>query len=168
MTPAGDGNGATHATDGWQNFRMSRRRFLVRWVSWFALAALLLRAATPLLATGAAQLRGVDVGSVCPVVGVVLPDSLHTAHSGHGHHAVDPAQPIDPEDHAPGSGATHDGDRCAITALAEFAGFPAGLFAVAGDDRPDAASRVEHGCADWADGSAMWVAGHKQGPPSLA
>jgi hypothetical protein len=147
---------------------MSRRQLLVRWVCWIALAALLLRGAMPLLATGAAHLQGVDVGSVCPVVGVVLPEPFRDAHAGHGHHAVDPAEPVDAGEHAPGSGATHEGDRCAITALAEFAGWHAELVAVAGHQQPTVVSSVEQRRPDWADGSAMWVAGHKQGPPSSA
>lgn len=144
---------------------MSRRSHWIRLASWLAVSAILLRAAVPLLAVGAAQWRGVAVGSVCTVYGVVLSRSGGGAHAGHAHgHADHPGQ----GDHSPGSEEAHTGDHCALTALAELGVSDAPAVRVPFDGRyalDAAATAASH---PWGDASATWVARRKQGPPSEA
>jgi len=59
-----------------------------------------------MLAVGAAQLRGVAVGSVCTVYGVVLPDSSGGAHAGHTHPYAEHAGH---DGQTPGSDEAHAG-----------------------------------------------------------
>ena len=73
---------------------MSRLSRSSRIALWAAIFSLLLKAAVPLLAATAAELRGVPVASVCAIYGVAMPalsgvggDAAHGGQSGHAEHA---------------------------------------------------------------------------------
>jgi hypothetical protein len=158
---------------------------------WAAVFSLLLKAAVPLLAATAADLRGVPVASVCANYGVAMPARSgggHAAHAGHGGHAehvaqaahqaqTEPRAALHADAGAAGS-AAHDGDpshaedthgagHCALSALAALA---------VSDPAPTVAPRVRDAEADHAptravafhDASAAWIAGLKHGPPAAA
>ena len=70
--------------------RLSRSSHIALWAAIFSL---LLKAAVPLLAATAAELRGVPVASVCAIYGVAMPalgggggGAAHGAHVGHIEH----------------------------------------------------------------------------------
>ena len=89
---------------------MRFRSLASRLALWAAVCALVLRAGMPMLSVAAAHLRGVPVGEVCEVYGVVLPNMSAQQMPGHAHHAGHPQ-------HHPDSSADHDCDHCALTAL---------------------------------------------------
>ena len=147
----------------WQNPAMSRRSWLSRFALWAAVGALLLKAAVPLLAAGAAQMRGVPVAEVCTVYGVALPAASHKPHA---HHAQHHAEHSGHEDRGSHSDESHSGDHCALTALAalalpDIATTTVAQAATAVADRPPAPWTALH------DACALWVARLKHGPPAL-
>jgi hypothetical protein len=151
---------------------MSRRpSTLIRFVSWLAVTAMLLRVAVPMLAVGVAQLRGVAVGSVCAVYGVVLPDSTGGAYASHGHHHAEHAEHASHDGHdghTPGSQETHSGDHCALTALAELGVSRAPMFGAATEGRHAIGELAPSAPPAWGDASATWAARRKQGPLAIA
>jgi len=129
--------------------------------------ALLLKAAVPMFAAGAAQMRGVPVAEVCTVYGVALPGpsgSGRSEHAGHAHHH---AEHSGHEDHSKHSAAAHSGDHCALTALAALAvpdtAMPAVTPAHAVVFQLPSAT-----CTGFRDGCAAWAARLEHGPPALA
>jgi hypothetical protein len=131
-----------------------RRSARWRWGLWVALLALLLRAAVPMLAVGAAHARDVAVGSVCTVYGTVLPTAATDEAARHG----------------TGTDGANTGDHCALAALAELAAGagPAGPAVAALHRHCAPAAPPRSGIGAWADAAAAWVAQRKQGPPALA
>src|SRR5262245_56844761 len=95
---------------------MPRRRGSIRALLWAFAATLLLKAAVPLLAAGAAHLQGVPVGSICGIYGVTRPgakaDPHAHHHANHGHES--------PAGDAPSHSGSHR-DHCALTGLAAMA-----------------------------------------------
>jgi len=141
---------------------MFRRTWSSRFALWAAVCALVLKAAVPMFAAGAAQMRGVPVAEVCTVYGVALPgaSSGEHAHHHHGEHSGH-------DDHSSHVSAQHSGDHCALTALAALAvvdiAMPAFSSVLA--EPPDVV--IEFGVA-FRDASAAWAARLKHGPPRLA
>ena len=138
------------------------------WSSRFALCAavcaLLLKSAVPMLAAGAAQMRGVPVAEVCAVYGVALPGASHEEHAGHTHHHADPSGHGGQGSH---SATAHIGDHCALTALAALAVPDQAALAVT----PSHAAVLHLAsakCTPFRDACATWAARLKQGPPALA
>jgi hypothetical protein len=121
---------------------------------------LLLKAAVPMLASGAAGLQGKPVGEICTVYGVVTvaDDAGHADDAGRaGHHG--PSHE---------SAAAHGGDHCALAGLAALAADDEAAPFVAPPVHPAPAPAPAYaGCAG-ADSCALWVARLKQGPPGSA
>jgi hypothetical protein len=142
------------------------------WRSWtvgWAVFALLLEAAVPMLASAAAHLQGVPVAQVCDVYGVrtALPDHPHhepAAHHESSHAGHDPPAPSEQGPHgAAGDAGTH----CALVAL--------GALAAGADPSPSPTVRGEAVRSPAApprvpghDATARWIARLKHGPPSPA
>lgn len=141
---------------------MSRCSWPSRIALWAAVGALLLKAAVPMLAAGAAQMRGVPVAEVCTVYGVALPSQ-----DPHAHHAHHNDERAGHEDHSSHSAASHGGDHCALTALAALA---------VPDVRPPEVTpalatvsvRIAERTIARRDASAAWAARLSHGPPRLA
>jgi hypothetical protein len=142
---------------------MARTSWSSRIVLWAAVCALVLKAAVPMLAAGAAGLRGVPVAQVCAVYGVTLPaDSA----GHHHHHAHGDAQHPGQDDHGSHSDAAHGSDHCALTALAALAVPDAPSLAVAAE--PTAPSHLAAARSIRVhDASALWAARLRHGPPVL-
>jgi hypothetical protein len=122
-----------------------------RWALWVFAAALLLKAAMPLLANASAQMQGKTLVEVCTVYGVSLVPL--------GGDGGEPSS-----DHAP----THGSDHCALTALTALATPESPTFdAVAATTREVAAPRA-HRTTPAPDACATWVARLQHGPPALA
>jgi len=149
---------------GWHNPTMPRWSPSSRFALWAAVCALLLKAAVPMLAAGAAQMRGVSVADVCTVYGVTLAGASHHEHAGHAHHHVDPSGD---DDHSSHSAAEHSGDHCALTALAALAVPDTAMPAVARAYSVPSEPRVETSDT-FRDACASWVAQLKHGPPVTA
>jgi hypothetical protein len=150
--------------------RMSRRSWSSRLALWAAGAALLLKAAVPMLAAAAAEARGVPVAEVCSVYGVALPGASHGGHGGHDEdahagHAHHHAEPSGHEDHSRHSTAAHSGDHCALTALAALA-VPETVMPAVMAARHVTADLPAAPCAGLRDACAAWVARLKHGPPA--
>jgi hypothetical protein len=148
----------------WQNAAMVRRYPLVpRWVLWFTVGALVLRAGMPWLAATAAQLRGVPVAQICSVNGVAPAHEPAWASQAleNGHQDTDQA----------GDGshpaAIHDQDRCALTSLGALAvpGTVVHIQTRCPCDNTLAAAELEFSIHD---ACAAWAAQRKQGPPARA
>ena len=135
-----------------------------RWALWLFAAALVLKAATPLLATASAELQGRAVVEVCTVYGMSMV-------SVDGDRSTDisgsvAGQGVPKPD---GNAAAHLDHQCPLTALAALA---------TADDLPplvalaNTRSMGQRGATATApaglDAPAAWVAGHKQGPPRPA
>jgi hypothetical protein len=122
-----------------------------RWALWVFAAALLLKAAMPLLASASAQMQGKTLVEVCTVYGVSL-----VPLGGAGHEP------------APDHGLAHGSDHCTLTALTALATpEPATLEVVAAPLHEVAAQR-EHPGSLAPDACAAWVARLRHGPPSFA
>ena len=132
---------------------------------WAAVLALLLKAAVPMFAAGAAHVRGVPVAEVCPVYGVALPSANAGEHAAHHHHAGHAGAPTDPSDHNQHDAAAHAGDHCALTALATFAPHEASplLFATPRASLPH--PRLQSSFDAIADAHAEWAARLQHAPP---
>ena len=142
-----------------------RRPWPTRFALWVAVCALVLKAAVPMFAAGAAGLRGVAVAEVCPVYGVALPGAQASqhAHHDHAHHGEHSGH----EDHSQHAATSHGGDHCALTALAALAVPDIAAPAIASPQRAATDLAIERGIA-WRDESATWAARLKHGPPSQA
>lgn len=130
-----------------------------------AVSAMLLRVAMPMLAAGVAHQRGVAVGSICSVYGVVAGDGSRSAPAGP---LTTDVAPPGPDGAAPAPEDAHAGHDCALTALTELvASYPPAFGAIPGADdcfvNPTSVVR-----SAWADASAAWIARRKQGPPQYA
>lgn len=141
---------------------MARRRGSFQALLWAFATTLVLKAAVPLLAAGAAHLQGVPVGSICGIYGVTLPGAKADPHAHHqGHHGH--ASPTgDTPSH---SGA--DREHCALTGLAAMAVPDLAAPPVA---RTTVATQLRHGteraCAS--DACAAWSARMQHPPPATA
>ncbi|NUZ06805.1 hypothetical protein [Piscinibacter koreensis] len=158
---------------------MSARSRSARLAWWLAIGVLLLKSAVPMVAVGAAHLRGVGVAAVCPVYGVALPAALSGAGDRHGSHdrtthghaahadhvAHDGGASGDPDEDAPAL-ALHDGDHCALTALAALATGAATGQPFAGTQRGAGPAVVPRAIVN-EDASAAWMARLEHGPPLL-
>ncbi len=144
---------------------MTRRAWPTSFALWAAVGALLLKSAVPLLAAGAAQMRGVTVADVCPLYGVAMPGAAGSGHAGHAHHHPAPAGH---DEHGSHSTDAHTGDHCALTALAALA-LP-DLAAPGVTPAPSAAPERRSGatCAARRDACATWAAQLEHGPPARA
>jgi hypothetical protein len=122
-----------------------------RWALWLFAAALLLKAAMPLLASASAQLQGKTLVEVCTVYGVSL-------------------VPLDAQGQEPESGdvSTHGSEHCALTALTALAApEPPMLSADPMPLRERSAPRAHPSCQAF-DACATWVARLKHGPPTVS
>ena len=144
---------------------MPRRRGSIRALLWAFAATLVLKAAVPLLAAGAAHLQGVPVGSICGIYGVTLPGAKADPHAHHhGHHAQHDGGASSGD--APSHSSSHR-DHCALTGLAAMA-VPTGvalpvLPTSAAAEPPYPSYRV---CAG--DACAAWAAQMQHPPPTWA
>jgi len=140
-----------------------RRNWLTRLAVWGAVGGLMLRAAVPLLASGAAQLRGVAVAEVCTVYGVAVGGASHDAHAGQPHH--DEQYPSRDQPSQPA--ATHASSHCALTSLAAMAVPDASTSAIS--EAGVAPSHFHRDCsAAIHDRCATWISRHEHGPPTPA
>ena len=123
-----------------------------RWALWLFAAALLLKAAMPMLASASAQVQGKTVVEICTVYGVSLV-------------ALDAQDPAPaPADHA----ADHTG-HCTLTALTALAAADPALLAVLFDvPAPPAAAPPAERSPREPDPSARWVARLHHAPPARA
>jgi hypothetical protein len=122
-----------------------------RWALWVFAAALLLKAAMPLLASASAHAQGKAVVEVCTVYGVSLV-------------ALDGQDPAPAPDHLADHGVQH----CALNALTALVEPPANAApAIRGPLPVEPAPRVQ-ATPLAPDASAAWVARLKHGPPALA
>ena len=143
------------------NSGMSRRSWSSRIALWAAICALLLKAAMPVLATGAAKAHNVPVADICSVYGVALrpvsdagPDQ-YTDHRDH-------------EDRGSHPGDQHASDHCVLTALgalAPHAGTPPRLWS---SNEPDVYQPSGTTCSPTHDACAVWAARMQHGPPAFA
>jgi hypothetical protein len=126
--------------------------------------ALLLKAAVPMLASGAALAQGKSVAEVCTVYGVATLSAQAAQHAHHMHHPHGEAGGGDHSQHA----ASHGGDHCALAGLAALAAAdePARLVLPPVHRRHD--PPVFSGLRETPDTCALWVARLKQGPPPAA
>jgi len=167
------------AAIGWQNPRMSRHPWSSRFTAWAVVCLLVLKAAVPMLAAGAAQARGIGVAEVCPIYGVALPfaSQRHDAHGDAGHAGVHAGageehpgigeEPLGLGDHGPHGHAAQPGDHCALAGLASLAATGAALPAVtpAGAAPPGSAASAG---VSFHDACAAWAARLRHGPPARA
>lgn len=122
------------------------------WWAWVAVAALLLKAAVPLLASTSAQWQGKALVEVCTGYGVATV-------------ALDPAGP---GSHAPASAAAEvHGDHCTLSSLLGLAAPPAPAALPAAPPVTLEAGAAPH-APPACDACARWVAGLKHGPPRFA
>jgi hypothetical protein len=144
---------------------MQRRGLSIRALLCAFASLLLVKAAVPLLAAGAAHLQGVPVGSICGIYGVTLPSAEAGPHANphahHGHHGHEPAS-----DGAP-SHAGADREHCALSGLAAMAvpALAAPPLALARAVAPEP-RRTERICAG--DACAAWAARMQHPPPIQA
>lgn len=172
---------------------MQRRSRSSTFAAWAAVAALVLKAAVPLMAATAAELRGVAVAEICPIYGVEMPAAAAAPmtagsadpHAHHHHVAV--ASTADaaaaagmatamaghahsgtdvPHEHH-SHGVDNHGEHCALGAIAAFA-------AGSSDSLLEPAQRAEPGRVQVAstsparDGAALWAARLGHGPPRFS
>jgi hypothetical protein len=129
-----------------------------RWslTAWIALAALLLRAAVPLFAALAADVRGVTVAEICTVYGVAAPQAkaVDTHHPRQGH---------DTDNDSSHRSVDHSG-YCGLTALAALS-TPEPLAWVPSLPALFSEGFKAAGRNDVLDATTAWFAEKKQGPP---
>jgi hypothetical protein len=131
------------------------RPIALRWIAFVAFAALLTKAAVPLLAATAAGLQGKAVAEVCAVWGVRTAAAHPTtsAHAGHHEHGGGDASAVPGDDH------------CALAALIAFGATPDGVAPhVSLRCAPAAATPRAGGALHDAD--AAWIARQKHEPPA--
>jgi hypothetical protein len=130
---------------------MNLRKPWSRWALWVFAAALLLKAAMPLLAGASAQAQGKTLVEVCTVYGVSL---VPLERQGH-----EPA-------HDPSAG--HDAEHCALDALAALATPTPPVFDTAASPLLENSRRWARVESAAPDGAAVWMARLGHGPPALA
>jgi hypothetical protein len=170
---------------------MRRRSRFSSLAAWAAIGALALKAALPLLAAGAADLRGVAVAEVCPLYGVAMPAAAAPMampvavapmagdpHAHHPHHhaadadragAMSGSHATPPGDHEAPAGPHFDShrDHCALSALAALAVpdiSPLGL----APPTVAIADSTSRPFATPRDAAARWAARLRHGPPAHA
>ena len=122
-----------------------------RWALWVFAAALLLKAAMPLLATASAQVQGKTLVEVCTVYGVAMVPL-----------AGDNQEP------APDHTAAHGSEHCALTALTALAAPDAASMDLVAVPIRDGAPPRAHPSSQAPDACATWVARLKHGPPAFS
>jgi hypothetical protein len=122
-----------------------------RWALWLFAAALLLKAAMPMLASASAHAQGKAVVEVCTVYGVSLV-------------ALDGQDPAPASDHLVDHGAQH----CALGALAALIEPPADAAIALPSPQPAESTRFGQPQRLAPDASAAWIARLKHGPPATA
>jgi hypothetical protein len=141
---------------------MRRHRWSFQGLLWTLACTLVLKAAVPLFAAGAAHLQGVPVGSICGIYGVTLPSAKSDAHAHHhGHHGHESSSDDAPVHSGP------DSQHCALTGLAAMAAW----HAVPSSAPPAqaAARRLPDLAASCAvDACAAWAARMQHPPPAHA
>ena len=130
---------------------MNFRKPMSRWALWVFAAALLLKAAMPLLATASAQVQGKTLVEVCTVYGVAMVPL-----------AGDSQEPA--PDHTP----AHGSDHCALTALTALAAPESPSIDVAAASIGSGAPPRAHPSSQAPDACATWVARLKHGPPTFS
>ena len=130
---------------------MNFRKQTSRWALWVFAAALLLKAAMPVLASASAQMQGKTLVEVCTVYGVSM-------------------VPLGPSSHDPATDhvADHSGEHCALTALAALASVGSPRLAPVPVALHDGSPPVAQASSEAPDACATWVARLKHGPPALA
>jgi hypothetical protein len=129
--------------------RVTLRKPSSRWALWLFAAALLLKAAMPLLASASAQMQGKTLVEVCTVYGVSLVPQQGQA----------PAHD---------QGVPHGSEHCALAALAVLAAPELPALAVARMRLRETSPRPEHPSSQAPDACAAWVARLRHGPPIFA
>lgn len=122
-----------------------------RWALWVFAAALLLKAAMPLLASASAQLQGKTLVEVCTVYGVSLVPLG--------------AQWQEP---APGQASAHASEHCALTALTALAAPEPPMLASDPVLLRETSKSRAHPSSQAPDACATWVARLKHGPPTVS
>ena len=122
-----------------------------RWALWVFAAALLLKAAMPMLASASAHAQGKAVVEVCTVYGVSL-------------------VALDGQDQAPATDhlAAHGDQHCALSALTALVEPDVGTQLALPAPLPVAPAPRVQAPPLVADASAAWIARLKHGPPALA
>ena len=124
-----------------------------RWAFWVFAAALLLKAAMPMLASASAHVQGKAVVEVCTVYGVSL-------------------VALDGQDQAPAPAtdhlAAHGDQHCALSALTALIEPHVGMRLALPAPLPIEPARRALAPPLAADASAAWIAQLKHGPPALA
>jgi hypothetical protein len=140
--------------------RMRRSSWSMRTWLWVIACTLVLKAAVPLFAAGAAHLQGVPVGSICGIYGVTLPTAKTDPHAHHHEHHGHGSASGDAPHHS-----SADREHCALTGLASMAAWdtptlPAPALSVHRQVQP----RLATHCA--ADACAAWAARMQHPPPA--
>ena len=153
---------------------MSSPRARFQRLAWtFALAAaVLLKAAVPFLAAGAAAAQGLPVGEICSVYGVrtaAIPPAPDQGDQHADHGLLAHAAPADAPAHGPHEGPSslsqQHGQHCALGALGAFAPAPPPAVPALAPE-PMAPRLAQAAAAEAArDAPARWSALRKQGPP---
>lgn len=140
------------------NFRRpSFRNADSRWALWVFVAALLLKAVMPMLASVSAQAQGKTLVEVCTVYGVSLvPLDGSGASAPHDSPATD---------HTPDHTATHTDPHCALSALMAFTAPEPQALDVPAATKLGASPPLAHPSPQAPDACATWVARLKHGPP---
>ena len=125
-----------------------------RWALWVFAAALLLKAAMPLLAGASAQMQGKTLVDVCTVYGVSVVSLVSVGGEG-----GEPAP-----DHPSRNGSEH----CALSAVTALAPIEPAVFAPVSVPLRAAASPRAHPSSRAPDACASWVARLRHGPPAFA
>jgi hypothetical protein len=133
---------------------MILRKPTSRWALWVFAAALLLKAAMPMLANASAQAQGKTLVEVCTAYGVSLVSLDGQPNTEHGA----------PTDHT----SDHAADHCALNALTAFAAVAAVPLAVAQVSFRETASPPTRAASRPVDACADWIARLKHGPPVFA
>jgi hypothetical protein len=130
---------------------------------WAVAGVFLLKSAVPLLASQAAQMRGVSVAEICSVYGVAV--RAPSGHAEHGHHDHGT-----PESEGVGEelAGAHAGDHCALIALA-LGTTPGAGSSLWQQELQSSSARFDSDRGAWApDAIARWAARLEHGPPPSA
>ena len=127
---------------------MKFRRVSSRWALWVFAAALLLKAAMPMLASASAHAQGKAVVEVCTVYGV-------------SQVALDGQDPAPASDHL----VVHGDPHCGLSALTALIEAPADAATALPSPRPATGALPVQARPLVPDASAAWVARLKHGPP---
>ncbi len=130
-----------------------------RWALWLFAAALLLKAAMPMLASASAQQQGKTLVEVCTAYGVAT-----VALNAHGDLTPQPQPQPQPQPHA---AANHGGDHCALSGLLAMA-FEAPTDALSGACVAGGGGGLAIGSlVTTPDACAVWATRLHHAPPAL-